>query len=273
MRLLVVLLLCACGSRQGDSSVAQEKPIAAIKLPEAPPLAAPGEQMSYRLYLRSVEVATYEISVGNVTEVAGKQTITIRTHAKSTGLATMLVKIDDIFTSWVDRGRGRPVLWTVDEPAENNVDRERIEARLAEREGDTVPVSFHLNDQAATPEPQRVTLPDVWDYNAYLIALRSWDAPTGSTVTLEVFRGRYLWNVKTTVGAREQVTTELGDFPAVRFDSHAYKILRDGKRAPDPERNFSVWISTDAARAPLKTIAETDYGMITVKLVDYQPGK
>jgi len=229
--------------------------------------------MSYRLYLRRVEVATYEIAVGDVTDVAGKKAVVVRTHAKAAGLANMLVKIDDIFTSWIDIRTGRPVLWTVDEPGENPGDRNRSEVRLAERAGNSVPINFHVNEQSTTPEPQKVSMADVWDYNAYLIALRNWDAPEGSTVTLEVFRGRYMWNVKTTVGPHENIATEMGDFPAVRYDSHAYKLLRDGKRAPDAERNFSVWISTDAARAPVKTVAETDYGMITVKLIDYQPGK
>ena len=37
-----------------------------------------------------------------------------------------------------------------------------------------MPIDFHLNDQPPTPEPQTVTLADVWDYNAFLVALRTW---------------------------------------------------------------------------------------------------
>ena len=34
---------------------------------------------------------------------------------------------------------------------------------------------FHLNDEPPKPEPQDVSMPDVWDFNAFLIALRAWE--------------------------------------------------------------------------------------------------
>jgi hypothetical protein len=130
-----------------------------------------------------------------------------------------------------------------------------------------------MNDQPPVHEPQTVSMPDTWDFNAFLVALRGWEAPPGSTVTTEVMRSRYLWNVKITVRGREKLVTELGEFPALRFDGHTYKLARDGTRFPDTdERDFSIWISDDADRVPLQTTARTDYGDIKLVIVEYVPG-
>lgn len=273
VRLLLVSLCCACGANHGNPSVAQSPPVAAAKLPEAAPFATPGERMSYSLSLGDMELASYDFSIGDVTEVAGRRAVVVQSHAKAVGLVEVVANIDDRFTSWIDLATGRPLRWVVDEFATKGTDKEHTEARMAERSGNRVPVEFHLNDDPPTPEPQFVTMPDVWDYNAFLVALRGWEAPPGSTATAEVFRSRFLWHVDITIGGRDKVVTEVGEFPARRFDGRTYKILRDGSRDPtSPLRRFSVWISDDADRVPLRTTARTDYGDIEMKLVEYEPG-
>src|SRR5690606_31706901 len=119
-------------------------------------------------------------------------------------------------------------------------------------------------------ETQKLSMPEVWDYNALVIALRSWEAPKGSTTHAEVMRGRYLWHVSVTVMGEEQVATDLGDFPALRFDGRSYRINRDGTRdAEQPERSFQLWISNDDGRVPIQNIAESDYGQLKMIIVDY----
>jgi hypothetical protein len=238
-----------------------------------PPLATPGERMSYQLALQGMELATYDLAVGDVAEVAGKQAIVVQSHAKAVGLVKMVANIDDTFTSWIDVTTGRPLRWQTDEYATKSTDKERTDVRMFERSGDAVPVDFHMNDEPPKPEPQTVSLPDVWDYNAFLIALRSWEGAPGSTVTAEVFRSRYLWHVTMKIRGKEKVVTTLGELPALRLDGHVFKVGRNNQKLPDDdERDFSVWISDDDGRVPLKTTARTDYGDIEMKLVDYSPG-
>jgi uncharacterized protein DUF3108 len=147
---------------------------------------------------------------------------------------------------------------------------------MAKRESDRIPVTFHLNDAPAAPEPQRVSKPEVWDYNAFLVALCAWEQPPGSKVSVEVFRSRYLWNVDMQIRSREKIKTalpDLGEVMALRFDAHLYKLDREGKRDPtSDERNLSIWISDDDGRVPLRTVARTDYGDIRMDIVDYSPG-
>src|SRR6185369_10727292 len=124
-----------------------------------------------------MELATYDVAVGDVTDVAGKRAIVVQSHAKAVGLVKAIANIDDTFTSWIDVTTGRPLRWLVDEFATKSTDKERTEARMFERAGDMLPMDFHINDEPAKPEPQKVSLPDVWDYNAFTIALRGWEAP------------------------------------------------------------------------------------------------
>ena len=267
--LIAAVLATACSSHHVEHIPLQAP---ASKLPDGPPLVTPGEHMTYRLQLQGIELASYELAAGEPSDLAGKPVIVVQSHAKTVGIGA-LVKVDDFFSSWIDTATGRPLRWTCDEYASNGNDKERTEADLAGRSNDTIPIEFHLNDEPPKPEPQHVSLPDVWDYNAFLIALRGWQGAPGSIVTAEVLRSRYLWHVEMKIRDKSQLHTDLGDLPALRLDGHTYKLGRDGKRYPDSdERDFSIWISNDDGRVPLRVTAKTDYGDIEMSIVDYQPG-
>jgi hypothetical protein len=230
--------------------------------------------MSYKLVLQGVELASYSIAVGEIQELDGKRVVMVQTHAKSTGLADLIAKVDDKFTSWIDVETGRPRRFETEEyETGSKVNVEHVVIDLAARRENSIPITFHLNDGTPTPEPQKVATPEVWDYNAFLIALRAWEQPPGTALSLEVFRSRYLWRVDVKVRGKEKLSTELGELPALRFDAHTYKLDRVGGKFPNTdERDFSVWVSDDDGRVPLRTTARTDYGDIKMDIVDYQPG-
>lgn len=264
----------ACGSPPTATPTTPAKPaVSNDRFAVGPPLVTPGEHMSYRLQLQGMELATYDFAVGEVTAVGGKQAIVVQSHAKAVGLVQMVAKVDDFFTSWIDVQTGRPLRWSTDEFATKGSDKERTDARFFERTGNSVPVDFHLNDQPPKAEPQHVSLPDTWDYNAFLVALRTWDAPAGSTITSEVMRSRFMWHVEMKVHGKTKLVTALGELPAIQLDGHTYKVDRnDVKIADSDARDFSVWISDDDGRVPLQTVAKTDYGDIKLEITDYAPG-
>ena len=273
LRSLPFVLVLGCG----PSTKGVDKPVAPAelvnKLPDGPPLLTPGEHMAYKLQLQGVDLATYDFAVGTAADVNGKQAIQVQSHAKAVGFVKMVANVDDYFTSFIDVQTGRPLHWLTDEYATKGTDKEKTDARFFERQGDTVPIDFHLNDDPAKPEPQKVSFPDVWDYNAFLIALRAWEGPVGSHVTVEILRSRYMWHCEMKIAGKEKLVTALGELPALRFDGHTYKLDRDGKRFPDSdERDFSVWISDDAGRVPLRNVAKTDYGDMKMEITDYAPG-
>ena len=270
---VAVVAVIGCGSKTSApvTHVPEPTPVPWAK---GKPLVTPGERMTYRLSLKGFELASYTLSVSEITALDGKQTVIVEGHAKSVGLANMVAKVDDRFTSWIDIETGRPLRFQTAE-YESNSDKnvEHAIVDFAKREGAMVPVSFQVNDASAAPEPQKTTQPDVWDYNAFLVALRAWEAPAGATISTEVFRSRFLWKIDIKVHGKERLTTQLGVLPALRFDGHAVKLARDGTKFPDTEeRDFSIWISDEGDRVPLKNTAKTDYGYIEMVIVDYQPG-
>lgn len=271
---LLSVLSFACGTAPSATPTTPAKPaVSNDRFGVGPPLVTPGEHMSYRLQLQGMELATYDFAVGETTSIANKQAIAVQSHAKAVGLVQMIAKVDDFFTSWIDVQTGRPLRWSTDEYATKGSDKERTDARFFEREGNAFPVDFHLNDQPPQPEPQTVSLPDVWDYNAFLIALRTWDAPVGSTLVAEVMRSRYMWHVEMKVHGKTKLVTALGELPATELDGHTYKVDRhDVKFADSGERDFKVWISDDDGRVPLQMTSNTDYGDIKLEITDYAPG-
>jgi hypothetical protein len=190
------------------------------------------------------------------------------------GFAAFIATIDDRFTSWVDVTTGRALRFQTDEYAsgsKTNIEHAVID--LAGRTGDTISVAFHVNDAAPVVEPQQVTQPIVWDYNAFLLALRAWEAPAGSKLGFEVFRSRWIWHVDVTIHGKEKLVTELGELPALRIDGTTYKLDRKGARdRGSTERQFTMWISDDDGRVPLEISATTDYGDLRMQIIDYQPG-
>jgi hypothetical protein len=280
-RAVLVLLFVACTTHPGPGAPTAPAPAAATPAPapapalrDGPPLATPGEHMQYRLTLRGVDLATYDLGIGEITELGGRTAIVVQGHARTRGIAAFFATIDDHFTSWIDVATGRSLRFQTDEYATGSKTQiEHAVIDLAGRTGDTIPIQYHLDDAPARPEPQKASLPVAWDYNAFLLALRAWEAPPGAHLTLEVFRSRFLWHVEVTVAGKEKRVTELGDLPALRIDGRTYKLRRDGTRAPDDaERRFSMWISDDDGRVPLAIKAVTDYGDLTMTITDYQPG-
>ena len=271
-----VLLVAACGSHPApDPTTTPGKQAPVAKFGDGPPLVTPGEHMQYRLALQGVELAVYDMAVGEPAAVGNKTAVLVQSHAKTVGLGA-LVKVDDYFNSYIDVATGHPLRWTCDEYSSDGKHKEKTEADLAGRTGDTVPITFHLDDEAPKPEPQKVSMPDVWDLNAFVIALRSWEGPPGTAVTIEALRSRYLWHIDAKIHGKEKLVTDLNggmELPALRFDADLYKLDRNDARDPgSDQRHLSIWVSDDDGRVPLKIVAKTDYGDIEMKIVDYQPG-
>lgn len=275
-RLPALLLLAACGhAAPAVRPPAATAPVA-HGLPSGSPLAAPGERMTYRLSLEGIDLASFAMVFGEVTDVDGKRAIVVQSNAKASSLVAALGQaIDDHFTSWVDVGNGRPLLFRVDEASTKKKGTiEHAEARVAACANQTVPVTYAEDTAPPAPEPQRlVRCDDVWDLNTFLIALRGWEGTPGATVETEVLRSRYLWRAQVTIHGKESRVTEIGELPTLRIDGLLHKLDRDGTAFKDAEdRHFSLWVSDDADRVPVALVARTDYGDIKMEITEYQPG-
>jgi Protein of unknown function (DUF3108) len=276
-RAWIVGLLIACGHPPAsDPKISPTAPPSG-DFPKGAPLVTSGERMVYKVSLRGLEVASYVITVGDVITLEGRKAISVQGYAKLAGLAAIFGgKVDDKFTSWIDIETGRSLRFVVDEYASKSNNTEHTVIEIGKRTENLVPVTFHLNNETPVPEPQKVTQPETWDYNAFLVAMRSWEAAPGKTQKLEIFRSRYMWNVTVTAKGKTKIKTLLqgtSELHADRYDAHLVKLARDGSKYPDTdERDFTLWVSNDASAVPIQMNARSDYGDIVMQLVEYAPG-
>jgi hypothetical protein len=234
------------------------------------PLAAPGERMLYRLSLHGFEIGEYSIAVGEPTVVDGTDVVVVQSAARSTKVAAMLKPIEDIFTSWISRADGRSVRFLSSERASSHDDRKEItEARPA---AGTVSLHITRGDESFD-EQQAVTGHGGHDLNSFLVFLRGWDAEPGAHMDADVVRSRYVWRVRMTVMGFDNLSTVLGNLPVAQYDGEAVRMARDGTLDPTSDtRRFSIWLTDDADRVPVKLIAKTDYGDIVMELLSYRAG-
>ncbi|HMG21797.1 MAG TPA: DUF3108 domain-containing protein, partial [Kofleriaceae bacterium] len=169
-RAVLLSLLVACGNHPGPGSQPVTPPRVTSRPADAqlgggPPLATPGERMQYRLSLRGIDLATYDLGVGELVDLGGARAVVVQGHARTRGIAAVFATIDDRFTSWIDAATGRALRFQTDEFASGSrTDVEHSVVDLAGRTGDTIPVQFHVNDAPPVAEPQKASLPVAWDY-------------------------------------------------------------------------------------------------------------
>jgi hypothetical protein len=273
-----VALAVACGGRSerpkgtGGKGWTERAPSAA-EWPTSAPFVTPGERMAYRLTMHELEVASFHIAIGDVSEVEGRQVVLVQTGVAASELVSMVKKVEDSFAAWIDVRTGRPVLFRSSELAgANDQAIETTDAEVARGDGKTFPVRVS-RAEGDLVEQQTVSEHALFDMNGFLIALRSWDVTAGTTATADVVRSRYLWRTQVTMAKFETIVTELGELPAVRIDGVSRRLRRDGTLDPSSDtRHYSMWISDDADRVPLAMVAKTDYGDLRMDIVEYLPG-
>src|SRR5262249_6666426 len=86
--------------------------------------------------------------------------------------------------------------------------------------------------------------------------LRGWRAAPGTRRTVFVIGGRRLWRVDVTYAGQDTVGSAIGNRRAIRFTGESYRARRDfTPETSAPSRTFTVWLSDDADRVPLKVTA------------------
>ena len=280
------MLVAACSGRGGGHAVLPTQTPAATMawtptrtaarddLPVAPPFVAPGERMSYRVNAHGIDVASYVLVVGDIVDVGGHRAVVVQSGVESSSLVSLFKKVADTFTSWIDVSTGRPVLFRAEELASKQEEiAETVEASFHQAANGRVPIKIRRADLGDVDELQAVPAAALHDLNSFLVVLRGWDAPPGTQATADVLRSRFVWRTQLTVGGYETVSSALGPLPCVRFDGLSRRLTRAGELDPKSDtRYYSIWISDDADRVPVRMVAHADYGDIIMELADYQPG-
>jgi hypothetical protein len=234
-------------------------------------LATPGEHMRYRVSIHGLELAEFTVTVGDRTTLDGQDVIVVQATARTTKVAAWLRPESDTYTSWIRIDDGRPVLYRSEEPESRD---SKIVEVVDTRFGSGVnQVQVVREDQGTFPEEQ-VLQNEGHDMLSFLMFLRAWEGELGAQVSSDVTRGRYAWRNRTAVTKYDNLDTVLGNVAVVRYDGEGVRLNRDGAIDPTSDkRRFSIWVSDDADRVPIRLVGHTDYGDVIMDLVTYDPGK
>jgi hypothetical protein len=264
---LMVAVLAGCAGAEAMSLPTSPKTgSAAVETQSNDIGMSPGETMAFEVRLGGVLAGEAALAVGEVGEFEGKKAIVVKSRANTAGAAALIKRIVDEATTVIEVDTGRPLQLDtlVEQGSRKTTAHAKFVDNVAEvtyQRSDVVkPVTFKINFGTQT----------VHDTHTAMAQVRGWRAAPGTTRSVYVIGGRRLWRVDVKVLGIETIGSAVGNRRAIKFEGSSYRARPNFTIETDkPVRTFTVWLSDDADRVPLKVTAKTELGEVTVDLVDY----
>jgi hypothetical protein len=233
----------------------------------------PGESMTFEVRLAGLVAGEAQLAVGEIGDYEGHRAVVVKSRAQTAGAAAMLRHIVDEATTVIDLDTGRPL--ALDTLVEQGDARTTATARFTDNVAD---ITYLRSDEK---QPHRMKIDfgrgataagelTIHDAHSAMAQLRGWRAAPGTRRSVFVVGGRRLWRVDVTYAGEDTIGSVLGNRRAIRFTGESYRARRNFTPETDrPSRTFSVWLSDDADRVPLKVTASTELGDIVMDLTEY----
>ncbi|HVV86441.1 MAG TPA: DUF3108 domain-containing protein [Kofleriaceae bacterium] len=272
LRWVVLLsLVGACGGAAAGVLEPDVEPAPAASTAAAPTVDPaltafyPGENMRFEVRMAGVLAGEATFTTGEPGLVDGHRAIAVTSRIGTAGAAALVKDIRDDATSVIDLDTLMPLSTIGD-------------VQFGPKTGHTE-ATYHGGSatilSSATGQASHTLVYDfrgqtIHDAHSAMAAMRVWPAEPGAHRELWVLGGRRIWKAEITVGGREVIGTALGNQATLRFDGVSARARPDLSIDDSrPPRTFSVWVSDDADRVPLKIVAHTELGDVTIDLVDY----
>jgi uncharacterized protein DUF3108 len=107
------------------------------------------------------------------------------------------------------------------------------------------------------------------DLQSAMLLLRSWRPRLGELGYFYVVLGRRLWRVDVTSAGPQVIKTEGSPRLTHRIDGVAARLWEPSEAAP---RHFTLWLSEDGARVPVRMLADASFGQVTMTLTERGSG-
>jgi hypothetical protein len=107
------------------------------------------------------------------------------------------------------------------------------------------------------------------DLQSAMLLLRSWRPRLGELGYFYVVLGRRLWRVQATSAGPQVIKTQGSPRLTHRIDGVAMRLWEPSGAAP---RRFTLWLSEDAHRVPVRMLAEASFGEVTMTLTERADG-
>jgi len=261
-----LLLLAACGA--ADARVAPlAAPVPATKSAGAVEVGLnPGETMAFEVRVAGMLAGEAQLAVGALGEYEGHRAVVVKSHAATAGAAALVKHVVDEATTVIDMDSGRPL--TLETLVEQGDTRTTATAKFT---GNRAVITYARADEPA-PHTQKLDFGTVMVHDAHsaMAELRGWRASPGATRTVFVVGGRRVWRVDVKLVGLDTIGSAIGNRRAIHFTGESYRTNRSlTAETAKPARTFSVWLSDDADRVPLKLTASTELGDIVMELTEY----
>jgi hypothetical protein len=261
----LVLALAGCAGAEAMTLPQSAKPGAVATTTNEVGL-NPGEQMAFEVRLSGVLAGEAALAVGDIGEFEGKRAVVVKSRANTAGAAALIKRISDEAMTVIDMESGRPLLLEtfVEMGAKTTKAKARFTGTIADitytRSGDPNPHNYKINFGTQT----------VHDTHSAMAQVRGWRPAAGTTRSVFVVGGRRLWRVDVKFVGTETIGSAMGNRPAIKFEGASFRARPNFTIETDkPMRTFQVWLSDDADRVPLRVLANTELGDVTVDLTDY----
>ena len=254
----------------------------ATTLPPAPPARPaatvevglnPGETMAFEVRLAGIVAGEAQLAVGELGAYQGHRAVVVKSRAATAGAAALIRHVVDEATTVVDFDTGRPLaLETLVEQGDTKI------VATAKFTGNVADITYAKSTET---EPHRMRLDfsrsaalgaaiAVHDAHSAMAQLRGWRATPGTRRTVFVVGGRRLWRIDVTYAGQDTIGSAIGNRRAIRFAGESYRARPDfSPETARPTRTFTVWLSDDADRVPLKVLAKTELGDVVMNLTEY----
>ena len=107
------------------------------------------------------------------------------------------------------------------------------------------------------------------DLHSAMLQLRAWRPRLDETAYLYVILGRRPWRVDLTSRGPEMITLGRDARLTYRIDGVAVRLWEPESAKP---KRFSIWLSEDADRVPLRMVADATFGQVTMTLTGRDTG-
>jgi hypothetical protein len=262
---LWLLVLAGCAGAEA-MTLPVPKPTPATVAPASEVGLNPGESMTFEVRLGGVLAGQAQLAVGEIGEMNGHRAVVVKSRAETAGAAALLKKIVDEATTTIDMETGRPLKLDtlVEQGGVTTIANATFDGSIASitytKSDDPKPRTFKVNFGQVT----------VHDTHSAMAQVRGWRPAPGTTRSVFVVGGRRLWRVDIRFVGTETIGTDLGNRRAIHIDGASFRARPNmGLESEKPTRTFSVWLSDDADRVPLKMVAHTELGDVTMNLTEY----
>jgi hypothetical protein len=229
-----------------------------------------GESFTWKVTFKGFEGGRARLAVGAPGSFEGAEVIVVQAEAESSGLFAAIKQVHDNVASWIDVESGMP---RRTESASDLDGKRQVVHTVRTPDSPRVEQTVWRYGRTTRETKRRATLPSLYVHDplSSLFLLRAWPARDGARARFWTLGGTRLWKTDLAVEGRETVDTPLGARPCVKISGVSTRMLSathaDRKKKP---RTFTVWMSDDAQRIPIKIAAHTEYGDILVTAMSYE---